>query len=230
MCLLSYVPNNEGGFGLASSRDEDQGREKAVFPREKRIHGKIVLFPKDPRGGGTWMAWTKQQTLVLLNGGLVRHQRKSSYRHSRGLVVLNFFKYASWESFVRDYDLKDIEQFRLLLFDNSRKSEIIEIIWNGEVVEVRKYPNDKPQMWCSATLYEPQVVQKLRVAFEDFLKDNSEGNKELYDFHAQNTYHNKAIPQLATLSISHSKIDKDIVRILFHDLKIDSKKNIRLYS
>ncbi len=230
MCLLSYVPNAEGGFCLASSRDEDKGREKAILPREKRIHGKIILFPKDTRGGGTWMAWSKSQTLVLLNGALVRYERKSSYRHSRGLVVLNFFKFNTWKSFVETYNFDDLEPFRLLLFDNSRSENIKEMIWDGEKLVVREYSNDASHLWCSATLYEPDKVESLKASFQEFNAVESGCNTELYDFHAQNTYHNEEIPEVATLSISHSKIDKDIVRILFHDLKIDTKQNIRLYS
>ncbi len=230
MCLLSYVPNVDGGFCLASSRDEDKNREKAILPREKRIHGKIVLFPKDTRGGGTWMAWTKQKTIVLLNGALERHQRKEHYRHSRGLVVLNFFKYGNWTQFIEQYDFSDLEPFRIFLFDNAKEEEVIEMIWDGDKLRMRKHNNDETHLWCSSTLYSPDKVDRLKLAFDKFNDGEGGCNEELYDFHAQNTYYNEDIPQVATLSISHSKIDKDIVRILFHDLKIDTKQNIRLYS
>ncbi len=230
MCLLSYVPNAEGGFCLASSRDEDESREKAILPREKRIHGKIVLFPKDTRGGGTWMAWTKRYTVVLLNGALERHERNASYRHSRGLVVLNFFKYERWEDFVASYDFSDLEPFRIVLFDNGKEEDIVEVIWDGLEVVVRRHSNDGAHLWCSYTLYSPEAIERLQGSFNQFVANETGCDQELYDFHAQNTYQNEDIPQVATLSISHSKIDKDITRILFHDLKIDTKQNIRLYS
>lgn len=230
MCLLTYVPNNEGGFCLASSRDEDLGREKAILPREKVIAGKVVLFPKDPRGGGTWMAWTKKETIVLLNGALENHKKKTSYKHSRGLVILDYFKYSDVNEFLREYVFNELEQFRLVIIDNRREGNIVEIIWDGVNAVAKEFPHDVPKLWCSATLYDVQAASFLQIAFDKFVERMVSGELELYDFHAENTYQNVDHPEVATLTICHSKINKDIVQIFFHDLTVDSKKNIRLYS
>jgi uncharacterized protein with NRDE domain len=54
------------------------------------VNGKNVIYPKDPKAGGTWYVVDENGTvLVLLNGAEEKHTIKLSYRKSRGLIVLD---------------------------------------------------------------------------------------------------------------------------------------------
>jgi uncharacterized protein with NRDE domain len=64
-------------------------RPSAIAPKTI-VNGKNVIYPKDPKAGGTWYVVDENGTvLVLLNGAEEKHTIKLSYRKSRGLIVLD---------------------------------------------------------------------------------------------------------------------------------------------
>ena len=76
---LTYVLNSE---------------TKAIGPGEK------IIFPKDPKAGGTWYAIDEFGTiLVLLNGADEKHKVQLPYRKSRGLIVLDIISSGSPKDF-----------------------------------------------------------------------------------------------------------------------------------
>ena len=66
MCTVTYIPTKNGCI-ITSNRDEKIAREKAISPQEYEIEGEKIIFPKDPKAGGTWMANTNSKIIVLLN-------------------------------------------------------------------------------------------------------------------------------------------------------------------
>ncbi|MGL1516781.1 NRDE family protein, partial [Vibrio parahaemolyticus] len=49
-------------------------------------------FPKDPDGGGTWIALKENgDVAILLNGAFENHIPAYPYRRSRGLIFLDIF-------------------------------------------------------------------------------------------------------------------------------------------
>ncbi|UBM57881.1 NRDE family protein [Marinilongibacter aquaticus] len=182
MCVLTFVPVQKG-FVLTNNRDEDPKRPTALSPRPYKIGRQNVVFPKDPKGQGTWIATTESQSLVLLNGGKEKHIPKPPYRHSRGLVVLDYLKYANHKQFLSKYNFEHIEPFTMLIFPHEQ-DQIIQIQCNTHEVETSYLPNNKPLIWSSSTLYNAETRAKRAIWFKHFLEENPKpGAHDLKRFH-----------------------------------------------
>lgn len=170
MCTATYFPFDDGGFALTHSRDEKALRPVANLPYPTAINGQTVLFPQDPQGQGTWIAISADTTVCLLNGAFVAHQPKPPYRHSRGLVVLDFFQYSTVEGFAEWYDFRNLEPFTLLV---ARQNRLVEIRWNGRQVFFHEKDHKRPHIWSSATLYTPNVIAQREGWFQDWWHKSS---------------------------------------------------------
>lgn len=173
MCTLSYLPKNEGGFILTSNRDESVLREPALPPTIYNRKEIRVLYPKDPQGGGTWLATSATRfTLCLLNGAFTRHTPNPPYRQSRGLVVTDFFDFQDAEQFVKEYSFNGIEPFTLVIIQHLSDIIMHELRWDGNTVFLKKINASKPQIWSSVTLYDAPVIAARKQWFDDFLAKN----------------------------------------------------------
>ncbi|GBL36066.1 hypothetical protein EMGBS15_16610 [Filimonas sp.] len=96
MCTVTYLPVSSSSFILTHNRDEHHTRAIALLPEKKTMQDIEIIFPTDQQGGGTWIATSKEFTLCLLNGGFEKHIPSPPYRHSRGLVILDFLSIRRW--------------------------------------------------------------------------------------------------------------------------------------
>ena len=176
MCTISYLPLSAGGFLLTQNRDESPRRPAALFPVREVRQQKTLLFPKDPQGGGSWIATDEQSRLVcLMNGALGQHQSKPPYRLSRGQVVLDAAASPSFTYFAENYLLEGIEPFTLLFFEcsepSSKKSwQIKELKWNGRLRYVRTLDSTVPQIWSAPQLYSPEQQRNREQWFAEWLQ------------------------------------------------------------
>ena len=92
MCTVSFVRANDSII-ITSNRHENIRRQNAVKPALYESSDKRIIFPKDPRAGGTWFAATDTGVVcVLLNGAFEKHIPVPPYRKSRGLVLLEIIE------------------------------------------------------------------------------------------------------------------------------------------
>ncbi len=168
MCTVSYIPL-VNGFVLTSNRDESPKRETALDP-DFYVHDHVSLyFPKDPQGQGSWIAVSEDERLTcLLNGAFEKHSHFPPYNRSRGLIVLESFQYETPFDFYTGVNLEGVEPFTMVLV---WAKCVFELRWTGERKFFTSLPNE-PQLWASATLYEPSVVLKKQQWLADFLKEN----------------------------------------------------------
>ena len=90
-----------------------------------------ITYPKDELAGGTWIGMSNKNRLVcLLNGGFEKHQRNSSYRMSRGVVVKNILSVENPVTYIEEYDFTDIEPFTIVLVDWNSILETYELVWD----------------------------------------------------------------------------------------------------
>jgi uncharacterized protein with NRDE domain len=222
MCTVSFVHSN-GKTILTSNRDEQVIR-LAVEPQEYSINHKKLFFPKDPKAGGTWFVVdTLGTVLILLNGADEKHIQKSNYKKSRGLIVLDMISSQSPIDFWTKIDLKNVEPFTLVLFQNNK---LYQLRWNE--IEKSKLDLDvsKLHIWSSSTLYPKEIREKRAEWFHDFLdKKTSISGKDLYNFHRntenENTENGLVInrnDKLKTLSITQIVIDNKKVALSYSDL------------
>lgn len=234
MCVLTYIPTEKHGFILTSNRDEAAAREAATPPRKYTINGHHVFFPKDPRGGGTWIASSGEITLCLLNGGSIRHIPKPPYRQSRGKVILDFFKFSNVQNFINDYDFKGIEPFTLVIIESISDLIIYELKWDEKQLLKRKIDTSRPHIWSSVTLYSPEIIEMREHWFADFLQQPISPEKVL-DFHQnagigdiRNDIRINRDNVLKTLSTTQYVINNKFFTIFYEDLITHKKYNYRI--
>ena len=223
MCTVSFVATNDAVI-ITSNRDEKVIRPSAIPPKKYHINGKDILFPKDPKAGGTWYAVDAQGTvLVLLNGAAEKHEVQLPYRKSRGLIVLDMISNPSPKEFWKEINLENIEPFTLVLFQNQA---LFQLRWNGMEKETLELDIHENHVWSSSTLY-PEVIRKQRANwFYNFLEANPVISKtKILSFHRYTEEENQQNglvinrnEQMKTLSITQSVIEKNKGTILHYDL------------
>ena len=223
MCTVSFV-NSQEGVIITSNRDEKVIRPSAVAPKNYGLNGKNLIYPKDPKAGGTWFVIDENRTvLVLLNGGKTKHIPELFYRKSRGLIALDIISSTSPKDFWDQINLEDIEPFTLVLY---QQEKLYELIWDGLIKIKTILDADKNHIWSSVTLYPKEIRQKRSNWFMDFLMNKKEiSSSEMLNFH-RNTEHGDSENGLVinrenvlkTSSITQAVIDKNKCVLRYYDL------------
>ncbi len=225
MCVVTYLPEAEGGFILTSNRDESIRRPAAIPPCRYLVEQQLITFPKDAKAGGTWIATTEHRTLCLLNGAFQKHAHRPPYRRSRGMVVLDAFSYDSPHAFAGEYDFTDIEPFTLVMVDKANGAPTLhELRWDGTKAHFQCLPADNPRIWSSVTLYTEAVVQEREGWLEAWLATpQADVAREVIAFH---TSAGKGDPtndlrvdrgNLKTVSITQIRGQSDGVSVFYQD-------------
>ena len=223
MCTVSFVCANDKVI-ITSNRDEKVIRPSAIKPKNYFINNKNIIFPKDPKAGGTWFAVDDSGTiLVLLNGANEKHKVTLPYRKSRGLIVLDMISSLSPKDFWQDINLDNIEPFTLVLFQDN---ELFQLRWNGIDKESIALDTTKNHVWSSVTLYPKEIRENRADWFHSFLEANAIlSEKEMLHFHRHTEKDNpenglviNRNDELKTLSITQSVTEMNKVAILHYDL------------
>ncbi len=187
MCTVTFLPTGGEGFMLTSNRDTQASRPRANAPCRFQVHQQAVFFPRDPVGGGTWIATSGNGwTLCLLNGAFAKHESQPPYRRSRGLVLLDFYGCRCPETFAKTYDFCGIEPFTLLIVQAKPVLTLSEIRWDGQQCHLTGKNVRETHIWSSATLYAPSVVQQRQQWYAAWLADRETYSLEdVFDFHRQ---------------------------------------------
>lgn len=223
MCTVTFVRSNDKII-ITSNRDEQVLRPNALEPKKYTINNREIIFPKDPKAGGTWYAVNEEGTvLVLLNGADEKHQITGNYRKSRGLIVLDiisdFSPIDAWDKI----DLEAIEPFTLVLFQDKN---LYQLRWNGIKKDKLALDINQNYIWSSTTLYPKEVRENRARWFFNYI--NSKENlseKEMYDFHRytenENSENGLVINRnnfLKTLSITQTTIENNKAIMKHFDL------------
>ena len=234
MCTLSFYPKptERGGFILTFSRDEAPSRSSVEVIKDPK---RGLIFPKDALHGGSWLAMSERTGRVtcLLNGAFTLHERQLPYRKSRGLVLLESFDYAHPRTFCKGYDFDNIEPFTMLLLENQ---SFIEFRWDGTRRHIKELSLSIPQMWSSATLYDPSVQSRRKGWFYDFLSENNGfvHQTDLWQFHKterpdepENALLMRRATGVQTVSLTQIIISNHLQTIKFQYNELRNRNNIR---
>lgn len=174
MCVVTLLPI-AGGFLLTTNRDEHTSRPAALPPQTYTVDNHALAFPKDPQGGGTWLAASPKQIVCLFNGAFPSDNARvtSHPGKSRGLVVLDLYAYNDPFQFADQYDFGGIEPFTLIIARmTANRQDLFELRWNGQQVWLRPLEADKPHIWSSYTLYDADTITLRKIWFTQFLQAN----------------------------------------------------------
>ncbi|MDC6384297.1 hypothetical protein D2V93_00225 [Flagellimonas taeanensis] len=183
MCTVSFVPSGDK-YIITSNRDEHISRPLAHEPKEETLGSVKVLFPKDPKAGGTWFALNDNGAIaVLLNGAFVKHSSNGNYAKSRGLVLLDIIGSEAPLTMLSEIDLYNIEPFTLVLFH----AHLLEFRWDGGQKYFRPLDKSKSHIWSSVTLYDDAVIGRRASLFDGFMKRTHPIEaSDVVDFHTNN--------------------------------------------
>jgi len=182
MCTVTFIPKKGNGFILTSNRDEAPSRT-SLSPDFHKVLGVNLLYPKDELSGGTWVGLSeKNRCVCVLNGGFAKHNRKSSYRKSRGVVAKDFLIVDAIKNTLETYNLDDIEPFTMLVLDWNDSLRLFELVWDGEKRHLKQLPL-KAEIWSSSTLYSEAMKRERLSWFETFKKEHELNTESLLNFH-----------------------------------------------
>tara|TARA_R110001583_G_scaffold50403_1_gene157301 strand:+ start:4375 stop:5082 length:708 start_codon:yes stop_codon:yes gene_type:complete len=184
MCTLSFIPISDTDFIFTTNRDEDPNRV-ALSPKKYLHDGFELFYPKDSKANGSWIISNCTDTsLCLLNGAFEKHQRQPNYRQSRGLILLDFFRYSSLEDFIGNYQFEGIEAFTLVIVENKDGVQLTELVWDEQKLHVKELPSSKAHVWSSTTLYTNSMKSEREQWFWDWLRNEKRVNQgSILKFH-----------------------------------------------
>ncbi len=169
MCTVTYIPRGSNDYLLTSNRDELPSRSPKTIT-QIRMKKQSLYFPRDKGAGGTWISASNTNKVVcLLNGAFEKHVRKSSYRRSRGLMVLDFFEFEKTSHFFSQYQFKGMEPFTMIIRD---EKELHEIRWDESTLHCKNLDPEESFIWSSSTLYDERAKTKRKKWFQNWRKAN----------------------------------------------------------
>jgi uncharacterized protein with NRDE domain len=224
MCTVTFLPYKDGCY-ITSSRDEHITRPSAIIPELYEHNNMRLLYPKDAKANGTWIACTQTgNAAVLLNGAFEKHVSLPPYRKSRGLIFLDIIAHLSPRRYFIGMNLKNIEPFTLVLFVSGN---LFEARWDGEKKYFIQLDAAKPYIWSSATLYSPAVSRQRELWFDEWLTaTNNPTADAVINFHrfagkddtAHSVLMNRA-GQLLTFSITGVALTDEFATMRHFDVK-----------
>jgi len=231
MCTVTFIPTGNSQFALTTNRDEAPNR-KTLPPDFYKIDNTNMLFPKDEIAGGTWVGVSDKQRLVcVLNGGFTLHERKASYRMSRGVVAKDVMTADNVVALIDEYNLNDIEPFTLVIVDWSVKLKLYELVWDGNSKHLSDLPI-APKLWSSSTLYNENMKAERQQWFSDYLKTEILSTESILEFHKiagkEHEDYGVVMDRGFVKTTSRTQVEKSYnsLSMKFHDLKTDEVSNV----
>ncbi len=230
MCTVSFV-RIEDTYVFTSNRDEHQSRPSAFLPIIERKNSVNLLFPKDGEAGGTWFASNEFGTVcVLLNGAFTDYTRKTGYKKSRGLIVLDIISSRFPITAIDTMDLTNIAPFTLVLF---HENELYDMRWDGRGKHKKRLSKDIPHLWSSATLYNLEEKHSRQFALQNLTQNNDKVTpKGIFELHKKD--HNLGGFRIdrptghKTVSISQAFLDNNQIVMNYSDLTEEVNHSERL--
>lgn len=181
MCTVTYISTKHGCL-FTSSRDENRLRPKAIEPVLYDCGGMKIVYPKDTKANGTWIAIAENgNAAVLLNGAFQKHISNPPYRKSRGLIFLDIITQEKPEYYFLMIDLDNIEPFTLIIYTNGF---LFEARWDGSKKHFIQLDESDRYIWSSATLYSTETVEKRKRWFEAWSEQEKEPTASgIFNFH-----------------------------------------------
>ncbi len=216
MCTLSWI-RRSGGYELAFNRDERLERVAAEPPRVWGERGATFIAPRDPEGGGTWIATNEAGvTCCLLNNYEAAASLSKPERViSRGQLVVRLAgcdDARQVRCVLGEVELRRFSPFIVVVFELERLP--CAFVWDGRELQERLAL--RAPISTSGVRHE-QVLSKRRRAFEALqLKlGRPLRTHDLLEFHRTRTRRAGATsvamrrPGFGSVSLTHVKVSRE---------------------
>lgn len=220
MCTVLFLPT-ESGCIISSNRDEDPKRQ-ASLPKISTTNSGRIIFPSVDFAANSWIGIHENNTiLVLLNGAFENHERKSFYKKSRGVMLIEMLSSSDVLNYWELVDLEFIEPFTMVLHI---QNELWELVWDQQIKHTKRLDTSLPHIWSSSTLYNTEHKDTRNKWFETWLKTNPKFEKNsVLDFlikHDENYFgfNMQRYPNLRTLSISIIEKSNESICFNYHEM------------
>ncbi|MDE3234467.1 MAG: NRDE family protein [Bacteroidota bacterium] len=232
MCTVSFIALQDQ-YIITSNRDENIERPAANMPETEKIKGYSILYPKDPKAGGTWFALNQNGTVaVLLNGAFEKHIHRNNYSISRGIILLEIISNPTPIFCFEKLNLTNVEPFTIILFEYD---QLIELRWDAAQKHRKQLSPNGKYIWSSVTLYSPPAIQKRKKLFDAFIaNDNDINAASIIQFHSnhhndcENGFVINRNNGLKTFSITQAIISKYNLSMSHHDLLHKQQQTITI--
>ena len=221
MCTVSFF-STEDSLIFTSNRDEKKDRENAVFPEILEIENNTLYFPRDKKASGTWFVIDKEENVaILLNGAFQKHESNSSYKKSRGIILLELAKSKNILQAFHNYNFSGIEPFQLLVYS---QKELFRLLWDGNSKHEILLNRNENYLLSSRTLYNDEMIQERENIFRKFQRSENMNSKDILNFHKTHQIENepnvdKTIKEnFITVSITQFIISKENTEFSYLDL------------
>lgn len=233
MCTVVFIPKGNRYF-FASLRDESPSRPKAVVPDIYKERDAVVLSPIDAMAGGTWLGATESgSVIILLNGAFEKHERKTNYRKSRGLIVTELLAsnlpVVNWNLM----DMQAVEPYTLVVWN---EGNLFQLVWDGEDKHSVKLKVNQPYIWSSATLYNSQARMHRSELFQQWMGMNMPvSSLSVFNFfksyaESENGFLMNRNEQTKTLSYTFIELQiDDSVEMQYHDILSDTYHDKKIW-
>ncbi|UMB59254.1 NRDE family protein [Lutibacter sp. A80] len=223
MCTVTFLPLKNNGFIFTSNRDETPLR-KTIPPKKYEENGVELVFPKDELAGGTWIGTSSNNRLVcVLNGAFKKHNRKESYKKSRGIIAKDVLKANNFEEYIENLNLNEVEPFTMVIVDWSNPNlSLFELVWDATKKHFNRLKNE-PKIWSSATLYSESSKETRQQWFKTWVSESNFTTSTILNFHHSEIGDKEQSilmkrPNVETVSITSIKKEHQNIDLLYEDV------------
>ena len=225
MCLVSYI-STQNGYFLTSNRDESPKRAETPL-RSITIGNSNLICPIDQKGG-SWIIMAKDaRAICILNGAHNNHTRKSTYRLSRGVMMMEFFTFDHTRDFIAQYNFTNIEPFTMVIRE---KNKLYEFRWDEISKHIKILDTDQSYVWSSSTLYDDEMRRARKKVFFEEIKHIDLNIEAIMELHRRgqvgNTENNFVMnreDRVATISITCAAAQAEKITMLHNNLMSSEK-------
>jgi hypothetical protein len=205
VCTLSFSVAPDG-YELFFSRDERRTRVEACPPRLERTADIRFLAPRDPEGGGTWLAANERGvTLALLNRyGVPAHGADFESRGSLVLQLATARSLREVEARLRVLPLARFRPFDLVAFEPGAPAA--RFGWDGRELEMDAEAHGP---LCSSAVADREARAARRTRFAELCgRDAGRGTSAWLE-----SFHREHAPARGVLSVCMHRADAKTVSL-----------------
>lgn len=199
MCILSIFSKQNGDFILTQNRDESHLRPTSDKIENRKFGTKEFTGPIDLISTGTWMYYSKDFVVCILNGEYEKHQHRPPYARSRGLIALDFLNYSTVNEYVEQINLENVEPFTMVMLDRHSSSKNI-LVWDGQHKYLEDHSDEQLIVRSSSTLYDAEEKLIHLTEFQNMTNPTKEIILEKHD--DLKMHPNDRFPTVQTTSIT----------------------------